>query len=201
LYQWDFSPVLANAPLLVAGPGEHAQDHGHGAGVRRAAGPGAGAAAPVAAAVAALAGGLRHRVFRTTPPLVQLFWFFFALPILVQVEMTPFVAGGADLLDPVGLVLRRGVPRRHPVDRARPVGAGRAIGMTPRPGDAPHHPAAGGQAHDPGLHGARHRADEDDDAGGHRVLRRPAVPGQRGGAEDLPPAGGVHRRGAAVLRR
>jgi polar amino acid transport system permease protein len=31
-------------------------------------------------------------VFRTTPPLVQLFWFFFALPILVKVEMTPYVA-------------------------------------------------------------------------------------------------------------
>ena len=30
--------------------------------------------------------------FRTTPPLVQLFWFFFALPILIHVEMTPFVA-------------------------------------------------------------------------------------------------------------
>jgi polar amino acid transport system permease protein len=31
-------------------------------------------------------------VFRTTPPLVQLFWFFFALPILIHVEMTPYVA-------------------------------------------------------------------------------------------------------------
>ncbi len=30
--------------------------------------------------------------FRTTPPLVQLFWFFFALPILVDVSMTPFIA-------------------------------------------------------------------------------------------------------------
>ena len=30
--------------------------------------------------------------FRTTPPLVQLFWFFFALPILAGVEMTPFLA-------------------------------------------------------------------------------------------------------------
>ena len=30
--------------------------------------------------------------FRTTPPLVQLFWFFFALPILVDVRMTPFIA-------------------------------------------------------------------------------------------------------------
>ncbi len=30
--------------------------------------------------------------FRTTPPLVQLFWFFFAFPILVNVYMTPLVA-------------------------------------------------------------------------------------------------------------
>ncbi|MEO9819843.1 MAG: amino acid ABC transporter permease [Paracoccaceae bacterium] len=28
--------------------------------------------------------------FRTTPPLVQLFWFFFAFPILFNVNMTPF---------------------------------------------------------------------------------------------------------------
>ena len=33
--------------------------------------------------------------FRTTPPLVQLFWFFFALPILIDVRMTPFVASVA----------------------------------------------------------------------------------------------------------
>ncbi len=30
--------------------------------------------------------------FRTTPPLVQLFWFFFALPILIDVSMTPLIA-------------------------------------------------------------------------------------------------------------
>lgn len=30
--------------------------------------------------------------FRTTPPLVQLFWFFFALPILVDIRMTPMIA-------------------------------------------------------------------------------------------------------------
>lgn len=30
--------------------------------------------------------------FRTTPPLVQLFWFFFALPILIDIRMTPLTA-------------------------------------------------------------------------------------------------------------
>jgi polar amino acid transport system permease protein len=36
--------------------------------------------------------GLVIEVFRTTPPLVQLFWFFFALPMMIGVEMTPFFA-------------------------------------------------------------------------------------------------------------
>lgn len=30
--------------------------------------------------------------FRCTPPLVQLFWFFFVLPILIDVEMDPYTA-------------------------------------------------------------------------------------------------------------
>jgi polar amino acid transport system permease protein len=36
--------------------------------------------------------GFVIEVFRTTPPLVQLFWFFFALPMLVGIEMTPYIA-------------------------------------------------------------------------------------------------------------
>jgi polar amino acid transport system permease protein len=36
--------------------------------------------------------GFVIEVFRTTPPLVQLFWFFFALPLVVGIEMTPFMA-------------------------------------------------------------------------------------------------------------
>jgi len=36
--------------------------------------------------------GFLVEFFRTTPPLVQLFWFFFALPILVDVRMTPYIA-------------------------------------------------------------------------------------------------------------
>ena len=45
-------------------------------------------------ALSALA-GLVIEFFRSTPPLVQLFWFFFALPILVDVRMTPYVAAVA----------------------------------------------------------------------------------------------------------
>ncbi len=36
--------------------------------------------------------GIIIEVFRTTPPLVQLFWFYFGLPIIISVEMTPFLA-------------------------------------------------------------------------------------------------------------
>lgn len=41
---------------------------------------------------AAMLAGLVIEFFRTTPPIVQLFWFFFALPILIDVRMTPFIA-------------------------------------------------------------------------------------------------------------
>jgi polar amino acid transport system permease protein len=36
--------------------------------------------------------GFFIEVFRSTPPLVQLFWFFFALPILINVRIDPFEA-------------------------------------------------------------------------------------------------------------
>jgi polar amino acid transport system permease protein len=36
--------------------------------------------------------GLFIEFFRSTPPLVQLFWFFFALPILLDVRIDPFEA-------------------------------------------------------------------------------------------------------------
>jgi len=36
--------------------------------------------------------GFVIEVFRTAPPLVQLFWFFFALPLLIGIEMSPYLA-------------------------------------------------------------------------------------------------------------
>jgi polar amino acid transport system permease protein len=36
--------------------------------------------------------GVFIEFFRSTPPLVQLFWFFFVLPILIDVEMDPYTA-------------------------------------------------------------------------------------------------------------
>ncbi len=46
------------------------------------------AKSPVVSAIA----GVFIEFFRSTPPLVQLFWFFFVLPILIDVEMDPYTA-------------------------------------------------------------------------------------------------------------
>jgi polar amino acid transport system permease protein len=71
-------------------------------------------------------------VFRTTPPLVQLFWFFFALPILIQVEMTPYVAAVLTFSIQSAAffaeVFRGGIVS---VERGQ-WEAGRALGMNPR---------------------------------------------------------------------
>ena len=91
-YQWDFTPVVANAPLLAQGLVNTLKVTG----VSLACGLALGL-------VLALLRLSRHRlaswpagfvieVFRTTPPLVQLFWFFFALPLIIGLEMTPFMA-------------------------------------------------------------------------------------------------------------
>jgi polar amino acid transport system permease protein len=92
MYRWDFAPVWAHADLLAAGLVATLQVTGTAlvCGV------------PLGLLLALMRlsprrwlrwpAGVVIEVFRTTPPLVQLFWFFFALPILIQVEMTPFVA-------------------------------------------------------------------------------------------------------------
>jgi len=92
-YQWDFAPVLANAPLLAEGLANTLKITGTALVC--------GVVLGLALALLRLSprrflswpAGFVIEVFRTTPPLVQLFWFFFALPILVGIEMTPFVAG------------------------------------------------------------------------------------------------------------
>ena len=92
MYHWDFWPVLANADLLLRGLLNTLAVTGTALGF--------GIPLGLALALSRLSGrrwlawpaGFVIEVFRTTPPLVQLFWFFFALPVLIRVEMTPFVA-------------------------------------------------------------------------------------------------------------
>lgn len=92
MYQWDFSPLLANTGMLAQGL----------AGTLKITGMALAFGVPLGLALALLRLS-RHRVlswpagfviefFRTTPPLIQLFWFFFVLPLLIRVEMTPLMA-------------------------------------------------------------------------------------------------------------
>jgi polar amino acid transport system permease protein len=92
MYQWDFTPILANSGMLAAGL----------LNTLKLTGTALAFGIPLGLALALLRlsrlrsvawpAGFLIEFFRTTPPLVQLFWFFFALPILIQVEMTPFIA-------------------------------------------------------------------------------------------------------------
>lgn len=92
MHRWDFAPVWANADLLALGL----------LNTLKVTGWALAFGIPLGLVLALLRlspyralrwpAGLVIEVFRTTPPLVQLFWFFFALPILIRVEMTPFVA-------------------------------------------------------------------------------------------------------------
>lgn len=92
MYHWDFWPVIANADLLFRGLLNTLAVTGTALAF--------GVPLGLALALSRLSGrrwlswpaGFVIEVFRTTPPLVQLFWFFFALPLLIHVEMTPFVA-------------------------------------------------------------------------------------------------------------
>lgn len=92
MHRWDFSPVWANADLLALGL----------LNTLKVTGCALSLGIPLGLILALMRlsprralrwpAGTVIEVFRTTPPLVQLFWFFFALPILIRVEMTPFVA-------------------------------------------------------------------------------------------------------------
>jgi polar amino acid transport system permease protein len=131
-YGWNFAPVLANADLLALGLL-------HTAKVTATA---LAWGVPLGLALALMRlsprrwlrwpAGAVIEVFRTTPPLVQLFWFFFALPILIDVTMTPFVAAALTFSIQSAAffaeVFRGGIVS---VERGQ-WEAARAIGMSPR---------------------------------------------------------------------
>src|SRR5262249_54889089 len=92
MYQWDFGVVLANIGVLIKGLGATLEVTGLALlfGI------------PLGLFLALVRLGPYRSLsfvtavvidfFRTTPPLIQLFWFFFALPLLINVRMTPLVA-------------------------------------------------------------------------------------------------------------
>jgi polar amino acid transport system permease protein len=91
-YQWNFAPVFANSDLLAQGLLNTLKVTS----VSLACGLVLGLALALLRLsrqrLASWPAGFVIEVFRTTPPLVQLFWFFFALPLIAGIEMTPLLA-------------------------------------------------------------------------------------------------------------
>ncbi len=129
-YQWDFTPVLANSGLLAQGLVNTLKVTGTALVC--------GVVLGLALALLRLSprsylswpAGFVIEVFRTTPPLVQLFWFYFALPLLAGIEMTPFMAAAVTFSIQSAAffaeVFRGGIVS---IERGQWDGA-RAIGMT-----------------------------------------------------------------------
>ena len=92
MYQWDFWSLWRDGDLLLLGLANTLKVTG----VALCCGVTLGLALALirlsTIRPASMLAGFVIEFFRTTPPIVQLFWFFFALPILIDVRMTPFIA-------------------------------------------------------------------------------------------------------------
>lgn len=130
MYRWDFSPVVANADLLVVGLLNTLKITGTALLFGVALGLVLALLRLSQHRLASWPAGFVIEVFRTTPPLVQLFWFFFALPLIVGIEMTPFMAAAVTFSIQSAAffaeVFRAGIVS---IERGQWEGA-RAIGMT-----------------------------------------------------------------------
>jgi polar amino acid transport system permease protein len=130
MYQWDFAPVLANSGMLAAGLVNTLKLTATALAFGVPLGLGLALLRLSRFRLLSLPAGFVVEFFRTTPPLVQLFWFFFALPILISVEMTPFVAAAITFSIQSSAffaeVFRAGIAS---IDRGQPEAA-RALGMS-----------------------------------------------------------------------
>ncbi|WP_431283609.1 amino acid ABC transporter permease [Humitalea sp. 24SJ18S-53] len=129
-YEWDFGAVFAQAPLLLDGL----------LGTLRLAGTaiGLGVALGLVLALMRLSprrllrwpGTVFVEFYRNTPALVHFFWFYFAMPVVLDISLTAFAAATLALATQSGAfyaeVFRGGI-------RSLGTGqweAGRALGMT-----------------------------------------------------------------------
>lgn len=130
MYEWDFSPVLAEGGFLLVGFRNTL--------ILTATALSGGLVVGLLLAFARLShrrwlkvpAGIVIEVFRTTPPLVQLFWFYFGLPIVLSIEMTPFLAASLTFMIQSGAffaeIFRAGIVS---IERGQ-WEAANAIGMT-----------------------------------------------------------------------
>ena len=130
MYRWDFAPVLRDWDLLLRGL----------AGTLQLAVTSLVVSALLGLVLGAMRSSRRHwldwpataliELFRNTPVLVQLMWFYFALPILLGGKLTAFAAATLALTCNTSAfmaeIFRGGI---QSIDRGQ-WDAGRAIGMS-----------------------------------------------------------------------
>jgi polar amino acid transport system permease protein len=91
-YEWDFSPVWRNAGPLLEGLGNTLWLSGWSILLGLAIGLGLALLRLSHSRIASVAALVVIEFYRNTPPLVHFFWYFFGLPILIGVSMSPFAA-------------------------------------------------------------------------------------------------------------
>lgn len=131
MYRWDFSPVVAHADLLALGLLNTLRVTGAALAFGVALGLILALLRLSRHPLASWPAGFVIEIFRTTPPLVQLFWFYFALPLIVGIEMTAYMAAVVTFSIQSAAffaeVFRAGI---QSIERGQ-WDAARAIGMTP----------------------------------------------------------------------
>ena len=90
--EWNFAPALNNMDLLLLGLLNTLKVTGLSLSLGVPLGLGLALLRLADNRLLSFVSAFIIEFFRTTPPLVQLFWFFFAFPILFGINMTPFTA-------------------------------------------------------------------------------------------------------------
>ena len=131
-YQWDFAVVWRNSHLLLQGLANTLTVTGAALALGIPLGLVVALLRLSRARVLAVPAGVFVEFFRSTPPLVQLFWCFFALPLIAGITIDPFEAAVLTLTVQSSAffaeVFRGGIVS---VERGQ-WEAGRALGMTYR---------------------------------------------------------------------
>lgn len=129
-YEWDFSPVWRNAGPLMEGLGNTLWLSGWSILLGIALGLVLALLRLSASRLLSIPALAVIEFYRNTPPLVHFFWYFFGLPILIGVSMSPFTAALLALSVQSGAffaeIFRAGIIS---IERGQ-WEAGRALGMT-----------------------------------------------------------------------
>ncbi len=91
-YDWDFSVVWRNADLLLAGLANTIWLSGASIASGLALGLALAFLRLAPSSLLSAPAAIVIEFYRNTPPLVHFFWYFYGLPILIGISLSPFVA-------------------------------------------------------------------------------------------------------------